>query len=347
MDTSITAEAHRIWLEQHDEEALEPGLPVIDAHHHLWLGYGKPVPWQPDYWQQEFAEDLTAGHNIIATVYVECGYSYHVDAPQVLKPVGETETINRYAEQFSAHTGLDCRVCAAIVGFADLRLGARVEETLVAHLGAAPGRFRGIRQISNWDASAEVRYPGFEMREGLLLDATFQEGFATLSKFGLSFDAWLFHPQIREIAVLARRFPDTTLIVDHFGGPVGVGPYAGRRRHILEQWKRDVADLARLPNIVMKLGGISMEHAGFHWHERQRPPSSDELVAATQDYFLHAIDCFGPNRCMFESNFPVDKVSCSYRILWNTLKKLSRRFSPAERDALFRGTASEVYRIRL
>jgi predicted TIM-barrel fold metal-dependent hydrolase len=190
-----------------------------------------------------------------------------------------------------------------------------------------------------------VRYPGFDIPAGVLLDATFQEGFSRLGNLNLSFDTWLFHPQIPEITVLARRFPGTTIIVDHFGGPVGVGPYAGKRQEIKTQWKKDIRALAELPNVMMKLGGINMEHAGFHWHERSTPPSSGELVAACGDYFFHAIDCFGPDRCMFESNFPVDKISCSYITVWNALKKLSARYSPAERTSMFSGTARRVYRM--
>jgi L-fuconolactonase len=345
MKTAMTALENRAWLAGVRESVVEPLLPIVDAHHHLWTGYGKPVPWQPDYWIEEFAEDLFSGHRTLATVFVECGYGYRADGPAALKPAGEVETMDRYATEFVKTQGDRCKPCEAIVGFADLRLGAAVEATLEAQLMASPRRFRGIRQITNWDPSAEVRYPGFEMSEKLLSDAAFLEGFSRLGTFGLSFDAWLFHPQIPELVALAQRFPYTTLVVDHFGGPVGIGPYAGQRSQIMAQWRHDAAELARYPNVVMKLGGINMEHAGFHWHERAAPPTSDELVAACGDYFLHAIDCFGPERCMFESNFPVDKVSCSYVTLWNAFKKLSARYSAAERTALFSGTAQRVYRI--
>jgi L-fuconolactonase len=347
MHFSATAEEHLLWLDKGREAVVEPDLPIIDAHHHLWTGYGKPVPWQPDYWLADFAHDLFSGHNIVGTVFVECGYRYRTEGPAALKPAGETETIDRFARDFEAAYGPRCRACAGIVGFADFRLGGAVEETLEAQIRASPRRFRGVRQIVNWDPSAEVRYPGFEIAPEIMRDPTFQEGFARLGQFGLSFDAWLFHPQIPDLFVLARRFPYTTIIVDHFGGPVGVGPYAGKRAEIMAQWKKDVVELARFPNLVMKVGGINMEHAGFRWHERPKPPSSDELIAACGDYFWHAIDCFGPERCMFESNTPVDKVSFSYVTLWNAIKKLSSRYSPAERSALFYGTAQRVYRLGL
>jgi predicted TIM-barrel fold metal-dependent hydrolase len=342
---NLNPDKHRAWLNELREEPVEPDLPIIDAHHHLWTGYGQPVPWQPDYWVEEFGRDLGEGHNVIASVFVECGYGYRQDGPAALRPVGEVETIAGFAEQFAAKYGDRSKPCAGIVGFADLRLGAGVAETLEAQIRACPRRFRGIRQIVNWDASAEVRYPGFEMTPGLLRDPTFQEGFAQLEAFGLSFDAWLFHPQIPDLIALAERFPYTTIIVDHFGGPVGIGPYAGRRAEIMVQWKRDIVDLARHPNVQMKLGGINMEHAGYHWHERTHPPTSDDFVAACGEWFSHAIECFGPYRYMFESNAPVDQVSFSYRTIWNALKKLSAAYSPDERVAMFYGNARRIYRL--
>lgn len=339
--------AHGEWLKGTREEVLEPELPIVDAHHHLWTGYGKPVPWQPDYWLAEFAEDLSCGHNVVATVFVECGYGYRADGAAASKPAGEVETIDRYAREFGAKHGTRCDACAAIVGHADLRLGAAVEATLEALILASPRRFRGIRQIVNWDPSPEVRYPGFEIAPGIMADPTFRRGFACLGTFGLSFDAWLFHPQLPDVLSLARRFPYTTIVIDHFGGPVGIGPYAGRRTEIMSEWKSNMIELAECPNVVIKLGGINMEHAGFHWNERSAPPTSDSLVAACGDYFWHAIDRFGPYRCMFESNFPVDKVSASYVTLWNAFKKISKRYSSSERKALFSGTAQRTYRFSI
>ena len=343
----ITEAAHSNWLAQSSEPVLDPDQPIIDAHHHLWHGFGKPVPWQPDYWHAEHGKDIASGHNIVATVFVECGYNYDTGAPAGFGPIGETRTIDAYAASFSEATGSACKAAAAIVGFADRTLGAAVEAMLEAHLKAAPSRFRGIRQITPWDQSADVRYPGFSIAPELLLSEQFRDGFSRLQKFNLSFDAWLFHPQIPEIADLARHFPDTTIILDHFGGPLGVGPYAGKRAEIFQQWKKDIAVVAQNPNVRVKLGGLAMEHAGFHWHDRKRPPTSDELVAACGDYYLQAIDLFGPERCMFEANFPVDKISCSYRTLWNAHKKIGRRFSSGERQAMFHDTAKKTYRIAL
>jgi len=342
MTAAITQASHSAWLKLQQESVIDPEMPIIDAHHHLFHGYGKPVPWQPDYWQAEQAEDLSSGHRVIATVYVECGYGYRKSGPLALAPVGETETIHRYGTEFAERHGI--RATAGIVGFADLRLGAAVDEVLQAHLEASP-RFRGIRQILNWDPSEQVRYPGYDIQPGLALDSRFQEGFSRLAQHGLSFDVWLFHPQLPDIMSLAKRFPETTLILDHVGGPVGVGPYQGRRDEIYQSWSRDLSNLARFPNVMVKLGGLGMEHAGFGWHERPTPPSSDELAAAMRPYVRHAIDAFGTSRCMFEANFPVDKISYSYRTLWNAYKKLVSDFSTDERRAMLCDNAARIYRL--
>jgi len=236
------------------------------------------------------------------------------------------------------------RVAAGIVSLADLTLGSAVGDVLDAHIAASP-RFRGIRHAAGWDASDDVRNSHTNPPQGLLGRADFRAGFAELGKRGLSFDAWLYHPQIPELTALAQAFPGTTIVLDHFGGPLGIGPYEGRREPIKAQWKKDLAALARCTNVVAKLGGLVMPINGFGFHKAERPASSDELVAATRDYYLHAIDCFGPDRCMFESNFPVDKASCSYAVLWNSFKKLAAPFSEAEKSALFHDTATRVYRV--
>lgn len=345
MGKPVDKASHQAWLALTPEEVIEPALPIIDAHHHLWLsGYDQPVPWQPDYWHDEHAKDLASGHNVRATVFVECGYGYRQTGWAELRPVGETEQLDRYGREFRQRTGLTCQAAAAIVGFADLRLGAEVDAVLEAHLQAS-SRFRGIRQIVNWDASEEVRYPGFKIDPGLLSDARFNAGFARLARYGLSFDAWLFHPQLPELVTLAQRFPETTIVLDHAGRPVGIGPYANKREEVLRQWRGQIAALARLPNVVVKIGGLNMEHAGLHWHDRARPPTSDELLAANVAYIDHVIAEFGPERCMFESNFPVDKVSCSYRTVWNMYKKATRALTASERHAMFFANAKRVYRL--
>lgn len=327
------------WLAKVTEAAIEPALPIIDPHHHLWVHPGSR------YELEELLEDTGQGHNIRATVFVECKAMYRADGPEHLKPVGETEYVNGIAAKSASGGFGEMRACAGIVGFADLRLGSAVDEVLEAHFAAAPARFRGIRHASAFDASPEVRPSHTNPPEGLLGLKDFREGFKRLAEYNLSFDAWLYHRQIPELTSLARANPETTIIFDHFGGPIGIGPYEGKRGEIFAQWKKDVADLASCPNVVAKLGGINMAVNGYGWHKRELPPTSDELVSATRDWYLHSIDVFGPERCMFESNFPVDKLSCSYGVLWNAFKKIASGFTAGEKKHLFHDTAARVYRI--
>lgn len=326
------------WLAQVSEAVLEPELAICDPHHHLW-----DYPHNR-YMFDELLADVGSGHNVRSTVYMECASMFRADGPEALKPVGETEFVNGIAAMgASGHYG-DVRVCAAIVGFADLTLGPAVGEVLDAHAAVTP-RFAGIRHASGWDASDAVRNSHTDPGPGLLADATFRAGFAELGRRGMTFDAWMYHPQIPELTDLARAFPGQTIVFDHFGGPLGIGPYAGQREAIAAQWRRDVAELAGCANVVAKLGGLAMPINGFDFHKQARPPGSDDLVAANGDYYRHMIECFGPERCMFESNFPVDKASCSYVVLWNAFKRLTQDFSVTERAAMFHDNAVRVYGI--
>jgi predicted TIM-barrel fold metal-dependent hydrolase len=258
--------------------------------------------------------------------------------------VGETEFVQGIAAQSASGQYGPIRAAAGIVGHADLTLGAGVAPVLEAHLAASPNRFRGIRHSSVWDADPEItRY--MSPPKGLLLDPTFREGFSSLQKYGLSFDAWLYHTQIPELEDLARAFPGTTIVLDHVGGPLGIGHYAAERDEVFRDWKTSIASLASCPNVTVKLGGLGMPLCGFDWSERDLPPSSAELAEAMAPYFLCCIERFGVDRCMFESNFPVDKVSYSYTVMWNAFKRLSGGFSPGERAALFHDTAARVYRL--
>jgi predicted TIM-barrel fold metal-dependent hydrolase len=211
-------------------------------------------------------------------------------------------------------------------------------------MAASGNRFRGIRNSSAWDASPEITSSRSRL-EGLLLDTRFREGFACLQKYSLSFDAWLYHPQLMELADLARAFPDTIIILNHIGGPLGIGPYSGKRAEVFQEWKRGITTLATCPNVVVKLGGLGMPICGFGWHERATPPGSAELAQAMAPYYEFCIEQFGVNRCMFESNFPVDKQAYSYTVMWNAFKRIARDFSPEERAALFHDTAARVYRL--
>jgi len=329
------------WLAQLEEEVIDPARPIIDTHHHHWDRPGSR------YLLDELLEDTGSGHNLVATVFVECGAMYRADGPEHLKPVGETEFVNGIAAMAASGTYGPTRACAGIVGLADLNLGAAVEEVLAAHVRAAPDRFRGIRHAAGFDDSPAVRNSHTNPFKGMLGDRTFREGFAKLRDFSMSFEAWAYHHQIPEVTDLARAFPETTFIANHFIGPLGIGPYAGKRAAYFPKWKADFAELAQCPNVVAKLGGINMAVNGFDWHRRPSPPTSEELAAATGDFYHHAIDCFGPDRCMFESNFPVDKVSASYRVLFNTFKRIAARYGSAEQDAMFHDTARRVYRLDL
>lgn len=327
------------WLGKVREEIVEPDLPIIDPHHHLW-----DYP-ESRYMLDELNADTGSGHNIRATVFVECKSMYRAEGPEHLRPVGETEFVNGIAAQSASGIYGEMRACKGIVGFANLLLGEAVDEVLEAHIAAAPQRFRGIRHANAYDDSPEVRPTHTNPPKGLFGLPKFREGFARLAKFNLTFDAWLYHHQIPELTALARAHPEVTIIFDHFGGPIGIGPYEGRREEIFAQWMKDVVELSECPNVVAKLGGINMAVNGFGWHKRALPPTSDELVAATQDYYLHTIDAFGPERCMFESNFPVDKLSCSYAVVWNAFKKMAKGASADEKAALFHDTAKRVYRL--
>ena len=326
------------WLAQVQEDILEPELPICDPHHHLWDHA------QSRYLLDELLADVDSGHNVVSTVFMECAAMYRAGGPDALRPLGETEFVNGIAAMSASGGYGEGRMCAAIVGFVDLTLGAAAGDALDAHM-AASGRFRGIRHASGWDASDTVRNSHTNPTQGLLADETFRAGFRELGKRGLTFDAWLYHTQLPELVDLARSFPHQPIVLDHFGGPLGIGPYEGRRAEIFERWKTDMAALAECPNVVAKLGGLVMPINGFGFHKRDKPATSDELVAATRDYYLHMIDRFGADRCMFESNFPVDKQSCSYPVLWNSFKKIAAGCSASEKAALFHDTAVRVYRV--
>lgn len=327
------------WLEKVIEDPIDPEMPIIDPHHHLWDTANTHV--DNPYMQEDLISDLDSGHNVVSTVFVECSAFYRESGPEHLRPVGETEFVNRVAED-SAAKGRDGRkLCAAIVGHADLTLGKNVDEVLEAHLEVAPERMRGIRHSVPWDPNEEIR--GIRA-EGLLSNSKFREGARRLPAYNLSFEAWLYHPQIPELTDFARACPEVSIVFDHFGGPLGIGPYAGKRSEIYQKWNEDVAELSQCPNVFAKLGGLNMAINGFGWHKRIVPPSSTEL-AANKHYYLHTIDCFGPDRCMFESNFPVDKVSCSYGVLWNSFKRMVNHLTRTQKAALFHDTAERVYRL--
>ena len=331
------------WLGLTVEEPLDPALPICDPHHHLWdLETARN---SPRYLLDEILEDVGAGHNIVSTVFIECGVMFKADGPEALRPVGETEFVNGIAAMSASGRYGPTRVAAGIVGTANLRLGAAVGDVLDAQIAAGGGRFRGIRLGAAWDPDEAVPNHRTRPPQGLFLREDFRAGFAQLAPRRLTFEAWCYHRQIPDVTALARAFPDTTIVLDHFGGPVGIGTYAGRAREVHAEWRGFISELAGCPNVVAKLGGINMEVNGFGWHERPRPPSSQELAEATRHYYDFTIEKFGADRCMFESNFPVDAVSCSYTVLWNSFKRLTAGCSASEKAKLFHDTAARVYRL--
>jgi predicted TIM-barrel fold metal-dependent hydrolase len=335
--------SNQAWLERTQEPVLEPDLPICDPHHHLWDVRTGFV--QSRYLLDEILDDLSGGHNVVSTVFVECNAMVSAEGPPALRCVGETQFVNGVAAMSASGLYGECRVAAGIVGTADLCLGDAVAEVLDAQIAAGGGRFRGIRRMSFWHPSPEIPRLRSNPPEGLLLRDDFRAGFRHLSKRGLTFDVWCAHTQIPEATDLARAFPDTTIVLDHFGGPIGIGPYAGRRDEVFADWRVSIDELAKCPNVVVKLGGLNMQVNGYAWHTQAAPPRSEDLMQSTRRYFEHAIDRFGPDRCMLESNFPVDKLSCSYTVLWNAFKRLTRGYSTGERTALFRGTAERIYRL--
>src|SRR5688572_13851404 len=281
------------------EAILEPSLPIVDPHHHLWdrladrlvglppsdHGFMEIISRVGRYLLDELLADLNSGHDVRATVYLECGAMYRADGPEELKPVGETEFVNGIAAMTASGLYGDVRACAGIVGHADLRLGTRVEDVLHAHVAAGQGRFRGIRQSASYDDDPKVLGPlAGRVPAGLYRDASFRAGFAVLHRLGLSFDAWLLEPQLPDLLDLARAFPETTIVLDHVGTPLGVGAYAGRREERFATWRHGIENLAGCANVVVKLGGLAMPFAGFPWSYSNRPTSSEDLARAWQPY---------------------------------------------------------------
>jgi L-fuconolactonase len=319
------------------EEILDPDLPIIDTHHHLWD--------RPDnrYLLNDLIADFSTGHHIVATVFLQCHAMYRAHGPVEMRPVGETEFVAGIAAMSASGGYGAARVAAGIVGFADLTLGERVEAVLEAHLRAGGGRFRGVRHSGNWDADPVIGNgaPGPDVYKR----SDFREGLSRLSALGLSLDAWVFHTQLRDVIDLARAFPATNIIMGHVGGVLGYGPYAGRREEIFRSWKADIAELAKCPNVTMKLGGMMMRAALFDYKAAERPVTSEELAILWRPYIETCIEQFGANRCMFESNFPVEKMGIGWAALWNAFKRIAAGASAGEKRALFHDTAQRVYRL--
>ena len=343
MAGKMTPSKNKAWLDKVVEETLDPALEICDPHHHLWEFRHDRVA--PKYLLEEILSDLNAGHNIVSTVFIECAAMYRSNGPEHMKCVGETEFVNGIAAMSASGLYGHCRIAAAIVGTANLNIGSAVGEVLDAHVQAGGGRFRGIRCQGQWDADTSIRSAKDAIGPDRFAMPDFREGFAELAPRNMTFEAWCYHQQIKEVTDLARAFPDTTIILNHFGGPLGVGSYKGKADEIFPVWQKDVAELATCQNVVAKLGGINMDINGFGWEDHDEPPTSEMLMQGTRRWYEHTIEHFGTHRCMFESNFPVDMTSCSYNTLWNSFKRLTKDYSDGEKRQLFHDTAAHTYRI--
>lgn len=322
------------WIEAPDEEVVDPDVTVIDPHIHLWSS-GSTSYLAPD-----LAADAGSGHTVEGVVFVECGTAYLTTGPDGLRPAGETRFAAGQAQMMEARGD---PAMIGVIGAADLRNYEDVDALLDAHEREGNGLFRGIRHSAAFDRSEAVRRSHHKPPPHLYLDQAFRRGFARLAQRGLLFEAWIYHPQLSELCDLADAFPETTIILNHLGGPLGVGPYADKRADVFREWRTWIRELARRPNMRVKLGGLAMPITGFGWHEASRPTTSEDVIAQQGDYYRAAIDVFGPDRSMFESNFPVEGEAIAYRTLWNAFKRLCEPFSSAERDAMVRETARRTY----
>ncbi|MFZ4532599.1 MAG: amidohydrolase family protein [Alsobacter sp.] len=329
------------WLATYCEDILDPGLPIIDPHHHLL-----DRPEHGTYLLPDLLDDLASGHNVLATVYLEWLSMYRADGPVEMRPVGEVEFANGVAAMSASGTYGKPRACAAIVGHAELPLGAGLGRVLDAMIAVGGGRFRGVRFIACSDPdedqwSAKIRRP-----PGVQRDAKAREGFAEVARRGLSFDTWVYHPQLGDVVDLARAFPDTPICVDHIGGPIGTARFEDKRQEVFANWSHSIRELAACPNVHIKLGGMGMKVFGFGFHDAESPPSSGLLAATWRPYLETCIEAFGTKRAMFESNFPVDKASYGYDVYWNACKIIVNSMSNSEKSDLFSGTAARFYRMK-
>jgi len=330
------------WLAKAPQEpVLEPELAIVDTHHHLWDLPGFP------YLLPDFLADTGSGHNIVATVFNECLAMYRARGPKEMQPVGEVEFCAGIAAMSDSGIYGPTRVNAGIVGFANLALGDHVAPVLEAQIAAGGGRFKGVRHAAAWDASPLVGNSHANPGPGLYLQPEFRAGLRRLSSYGLSLDAWVFHSQLADAVDLARSCPDANIVMCHMGGPLGYGPYAGKQAEVFEVWKAGMTDLSKCQNVSVKLGGVMMRLAAYDYGKKDRPPSSGELAKLWGPYVATCVELFGADRCMVESNFPVEKMGIGYSGLWNAFKRMLAGASETEKTAIFSRTASRVYRLDL
>jgi L-fuconolactonase len=342
MSSRMTAGGHvaidEAWLAKNHESIIEPDLPIIDPHHHIWDRNDET------YLLAELLRDTDTGHDIRATVFIQCASMYDMAEEPARRSLGETRFMTDVAKAAETEK---TRACAGIVGLVDLTLGDRVKPLLEEHVAVSGGRFKGVRNRTAWDPAPRVRSNLEIAPPGPLHDPAFKDGAKTLGDLGLTLDVWAYFPQHPLVLDVARAAPGTTIVIDHCGGLLGVGPYAGRDAENFAEWRKGMAALAALPNVQVKLGGLAMEISGKQWHARDLPPTSEELAEDWRPQIETCIELFGVGRCMYESNFPVDKGMCGYAALWNAFKRLSSGASADEKTALFSGTAARTYRLTI
>lgn len=333
----------RQWTE---ERPIDAQRIIVDPHHHLW-DFG-PVPGlaadpKPFLLQEMLGLINDSGHRVMRTVYVECHSMYRQDGPIEMRPIGETEFANGMAAMSASGRYGNCRIAAGIVGTADLRLGDRVVPVLEAQIAAGNGRLRGIRVPTAYAETNLFGRPADSGVRGVMLDSSFRAGVRALSRFGLTLDLWCLHPQLEELADLASACPETEIILDHLGTPLLSDSEPQRNTEVIASWRSAIIELARRPNVCVKLGGLGMNLNVPVGARRGTAPSS-QLASSWRSYIETCIDAFGPRRCMLESNFPADSA-CSYGALWNAFKLITAAHSEDEKTMLFSGTAERVYRL--
>ncbi len=325
------------WLAQLHEAVIEPALPIVDAHHHLWVRNGHR------YLLPEFIEDLETGHNIVATVYAECESMYRPGGPPIWRSLGETEFVTGCAAIAGSGVMGETKICQGLVGRVDLLQGAESRPVFERHLTVSGGRFKGVRFTAAWDETGKIPNPA--PRAKMLAEAQVRAAARVMSELGLTLDLWVFHPQLAEVAALADALPELTIVLNHTGVPILGGPYRDRTDEVYRDWLRDMQALARRDNVVLKLGAFPIRRSGDGVN-RSLPPDSTEIEVAWRPWMLPCIEAFGSARCMFESNFPVQKLFASYQVTWNAFKRIASGASAEQKQRLFQDTATRVYRLQ-
>lgn len=327
------------WLARAPKETiLEPDLAIVDTHHHIWEDRGR-------YNLEDMLADTGSGHNVVATVFIDCRQKYRTSGPEEMRPVGEVEYVAAIAEQCLAKYPDKTRVAAGIVGYADLSMGARVEAVLAAEIEAGRGRFRGVRNSAGWHEDPIIGNNHQGAGPEHYLRADFREGLDRLTKMGLSLDALVYHHQHADMLALSRACPNANIIMNHTGMPLGYGPFTGKIKEVHAQWLEHLPEIAACPNVSMKLGGMMMRLAAYDYNTLPAPPSSEQLADYWRPWIEPCIELFGAERCTFESNFPVDKMGIGYAALWNAFKHITKSASASEKAAMYAGTARRVYRL--